>query len=80
MKDLFIGFAVISVCVYICMVPWLTLFRICMVLSKILRWIGLRVVDLAGFFWRLAWNFAKKHRKRRPRDTEKEQFGDSLEF
>tara|TARA_R110000824_G_scaffold204395_1_gene389091 strand:+ start:170 stop:412 length:243 start_codon:yes stop_codon:yes gene_type:complete len=80
MKDLVVGFAVIAVCVYICMLPWITLFRICMVLSKILKWIGLKFIDLAGFFFRMAWGFSKKHKKRNKKPSDKEQFGDSLEF
>jgi len=80
MKDLLVGFAVIAVCAYICLLPWITLFRICMVLAKILKWIGFRFVDLAGFFYKKAWFFSKKHKKRKKKYSDKEQFGDSLEF
>ena len=85
MKELFVGFAVISVCIYICMLPWITLFRVCTVLAKIFHWLGLRFVWLGTFFFKKAWKFAKKHKaksgKGKAKITEdEEQFGDSLEF
>ena len=80
MKDLLVGFAVITVCIYICLLPWITLFRVCMVLASILKWISLRFMALASFFYGRAWFFSKKHKKRKKKYSDKEQFGDSLEF
>jgi len=80
MKDIFAGFAIISVCIYLCLLPWISLFRICIVLAKVLRWTGLKIIDLSGFFYRKALFAHRKHKKLKGDPPDKELFGDSLEF
>ena len=80
MKDILAGFAIISVCVYLCLLPWISLFRICMVMAKDLRWLGIKIIDLSGFFYTKALSAHQKHKRRKGEPEDKELFGDSLEF
>ncbi len=83
MKEILGTLALISLFLYICLLPWLAMYRILMVLARVTRWIAIKIIDFSSWVFRGALYAHGKHRAKNPRvkkNKEEEQFGDSLEF